>query len=195
MNAKLIPFNAPAPAQTDAALLSACAGGDAEALATLFDRHQGNVQRFLARTWHLDSVDLEDVLQSVFIEVHQKADTFGGRSSVSSWIFGIAVNKARHHIRSASRRRSLFEAIAEQWSAWSAPPTPETIAQSRQELQHLDAIQALPEHLRIVFVMCDLEGLGGVEAARALSLAEGTLYRRLHQARKHLKSTIKEDGS
>ena len=199
MNARLIPFKQVQgipQEMSDDALLAACAAGDSAALAALFDRHHRGVQRFLARVYRLDPVDLEDILQVVFLEVFQKAGRFKAQSSVSSWIMGIALNKARHHIRSATRRRSLFEALTERWSGPSQSLRPDVEAEGRETLARFDvALRALPEHLRVVFVMCELEGVAGVDAARALDLREGTLYRRLHQARERLKAAIEEEGS
>jgi RNA polymerase sigma-70 factor (ECF subfamily) len=44
--------------------------------------------------------------------------------------------------------------------------------------------------LKVVFVMCDLEGIPGVEVACTLSLREGTVWRRLHEARKQLRLAL-----
>ena len=55
-----------------------------------------------------------------------------------------------------------------------------------------DQLGRLPEDLRVAFVMCDVEGVAGVEAARVLGLREGTLWRRLHFARKALRAALEE---
>lgn len=172
---------------SDEALLAACATGDRAALAALFDRHQASVQRFLARLAGVDPQDAEDLLQNTFIEVFRSAKRFLNRSSVRSWVFGIAANLTRNHVRSSRRRRELHLAFSRE-PVSSRPVTPERSAERQRLRSQLErAIADLPYKLRVVFVMCDVEGIRGVEAARILKIREGTLYRRLHDARKRLR--------
>ena len=56
-------------------------------------------------------------------------------------------------------------------------------------------MDALPHDLRAAFVLCDLEEMPGVEAARALDVRAGTLWRRLHEARRALRAALFDGGS
>ena len=56
------------------------------------------------------------------------------------------------------------------------------------------AIEGLSYKLRVVLVMCDIEGIPGAEAAKSLGIREGTLWRRLHDARKKLSDEIERRG-
>jgi RNA polymerase sigma-70 factor (ECF subfamily) len=68
---------------------------------------------------------------------------------------------------------------------------PDDAASQSEILAYLgNAIARLPHDLRVAFVLCDVEGTSGTEAARALSIPEGTLYRRVHEARKRLKADM-----
>ena len=82
------------------------------ALEELFHRHGPQVNRILGRLGHVDRRDLEDLVQVTFIEVHRSARRFGGRSAVGTWILSVALNVARHHARSESRRRTAMAAAA-----------------------------------------------------------------------------------
>ena len=53
-----------------------------------------------------------------------------------------------------------------------------------------DAIGTLPHDLQVAFALCDLEQLPGIEVARALRIPEGTLWRRLHQARRAIRAAL-----
>jgi DNA-directed RNA polymerase specialized sigma24 family protein len=65
------------------------------------------------------------------------------------------------------------------------------VAERRELVQRLSRLVAsLPHDLRVVYVMCDLEELPGVEVARALAVPEGTLWRRLHEARRCLRAWL-----
>jgi DNA-directed RNA polymerase specialized sigma24 family protein len=69
--------------------------------------------------------------------------------------------------------------------------SPHENLEGRRQIEKLAvSLNDLPSNLKVAFVMCDLEGVPGVEAARILGLREGTLWRRLHEARKALAKAI-----
>ena len=173
---------------SDEALVAACAVGEAAALGALFDRHHQPVYRFISRVLG-PADDIDDLAQSTFIEVWRSAGRFKGKGSVRSWIFGIAANVARHHIRTEVRRRAAMQGVAS--GPAHDPPRPDDIA-ARRELVHRvgEALDELSHDLRVAFVLCDIESIPGVDAARALGIRKGTLWRRLHDARKALRTAL-----
>ena len=174
---------------SDEALIAACGQGDTAALGALFDRHADSVYRFLARMSGTDRQDLDDLMQSTFIEIQKSANRYRGHAAVRTWIFGIAANVVRHHIRNEKRRKGLLDAV----KTLPPPPNdaPDDVALRNQQLKRLAlGVGALSYKLRVVFVMCDLEGVSGVEAARILGVRQGTIWRRLHDARKSLSNAI-----
>lgn len=180
---------APEPSISDAALLAACALGDGAALGALFDRHHRSVERFVGRLAHSSSEELADLVQTTFIEVNRAARAFKGRSTVRTWIFGIAANVVRHHVRGEMRRRALLADVTS--LAALNGGAPDETAVHRQRLRRLhDALHALPPALRETFVLCELEDVSGAEAARALGVREGTLWWRLHEARRRLRAAV-----
>ena len=65
-----------------------------------------------------------------------------------------------------------------------------------QQLDRLaSALETLPHDLRTAYVLCDLEEVPGIEAARILDVRPGTLWRRLHDARRALRASIEGDPS
>jgi RNA polymerase sigma-70 factor, ECF subfamily len=171
---------------SDEALVAACAVGDAAALEALFDRYHADVYRFLGRLARADAQDLADLVQSVFLKVQRAAGRFRRGSQVKTWLLGIAVNVARNHARSEARRRVFLSALAG-LPAERAPLPDETAAQ-REELSRVRAaLASLPHELRAVFLLCEIEGFSGEEAARALGIRPGTLWRRLSEARNALR--------
>lgn len=174
---------------SDEALLAACAQNDSAALGALFDRFHQPVYLFLLRLLGPGERDVDDLVQTTFIEVRRAAGSFRGKSSVRGWLLGIAANIARHHIRGSARRRALLTSVAAQPEGPLRRPDDD--AERRQLYDQLhQAIAELPEDLRVPLVMCDMEDLPGAEAARALGLREGTLWRRLHDARKRLREML-----
>src|SRR5262249_54293062 len=170
---KLLPLRRPVPAPeeieaiSDAALLAACALGDGAALGALFDRHHRSVERFIGRLARSSTEELADLVQTTFIAVNRAARAFKGRSTVRTWIFGIAANVVRHHVRGEMRRRALLAEVTTRGAVNGGAP--DETAEQRQLLRRLhDALHALPPVLRETFVLCELEEVPGTEAARAL---------------------------
>lgn len=197
MSGKLLPLHrieGVVEEMSDDALLAACAIGESAGLGALFDRYHQQLYRFLDRLAGTQARDLDDLVQATFLEVRRSAARFSGRSSVRTWIFGIAANLVRHHIRGEVRRRTTAHAYAVELPSWSA--LPDDTAAHRQLLDRLgEAIHMLPHDLRVAFVMCEIEEVSGVEAARVLGVREKTVWRRLHDARKQLRRLLEGTGS
>jgi len=177
---------------SDDALLAACATGDLAALGALFDRFHVAVYRFLARL-AAEPESRDDLVQATFLEVQRSAAKFRARSAVKTWILGVAANLARHHLRSESRRLAHLEKLAD--SPVVSPERPDEAFERRQFLGRVGAALAtLPRDLRIAFVLCDVEEVPGADAARVLGIPEGTLWRRLHEARRAMRGAMEGSG-
>lgn len=180
---------------TDEAVAAACATGDPAAVAELFDRFQLPVTRFLSRMLGA-SPDVEDLVQTTFLEIARGQARFEGRSAVRTWIFGIAANVARHHFRSLSRRGRLSRALTLDTSATKPAPTPLEQTDARRKLNHVAlALEALPIARRTAFVMCELEGLSAREAASALHTTEAAVWKQVSKARKALRKAVEKEES
>jgi RNA polymerase sigma-70 factor, ECF subfamily len=176
---------------TDETLLAACAIDDSAALGALFDRHHEAMYRLISRLLRSEPSEIDDLVQTTFLEAWRSASRYTGRGSVKSFLYGIAANTVRHHIRSARRRR---DAIAD-WQPPTSVNAPDDVAVRSQQVGRLAAaLDLLPHDLRVAYVLCDLEDVPGVEAARMLDVRAGTLWRRLHEARRALRAAI-EGGS
>jgi RNA polymerase sigma-70 factor (ECF subfamily) len=176
---------------SDEALLAACALGDSAALGALYDRLSPHLWRFLSRLAGSRVDELEDLVQATFVAVHASAATFKGAASVRTWVFAIAANVTRRHLRDESRRRSAVDRLSR------LPVTPvgrpdESIEQQQLMVRLREALSALPHDLRVAIVMCDLEDIPGRDAAFVLDVPAGTLYRRVHEARRALQTLVDE---
>jgi len=174
---------------TDEALVAACATGDTAALAALFDRHHRLVLRFVARASSAGASDVEDLAQTTFLELWRSSPRFRANGSARSWMLGIAANLVRHYVRGEVRRRSAMAGLAERPERGAARP--DDLAARRQLIDRLArGVDELPHDLRVAFVLCDLEEVPAVEAARALGVRQGTMWRRLHDARRRLRDIL-----
>lgn len=176
---------------TDEALVAACATGDPAALGVLFDRHQQALLRFLHRMLPGDGASAEDLVQLTFLEVWRASARFRPIASVRTWLFAIASNVVRHRYRAESRRRDAMSRLSAVAELGAPAHRPDDAVAHRQAVAQLGrALEALPHELREIFVLCEIEEVPGVEVARALRLREGTVWRRLHDARKRLRACL-----
>jgi RNA polymerase sigma-70 factor (ECF subfamily) len=191
MNIQPLRRRAPAPDAplSDEALARACAAGDAAAVAALFDRFHAVVGRYLARLIGR-GVDVDDLLQSTFLEVARGAARYDEpRGNVRTWLFAIATNVARHHRRAISRRLRLHDAVAHEPRGAGIDPSGE--ADARLQLARAEqALAALGDELREAFVLCELESLSAAEAARVVGASETAVWKRVSKARQALRAAV-----
>jgi RNA polymerase sigma-70 factor (ECF subfamily) len=168
---------------TDEGLVAACAKNDRAARALLFERHVDAVHRFVVRMRGSDSDVVDDLVQATFVAAFQAAARCHG-THVRGWLFGIAANLVRKYARSEIRRKTALRCVAEQQPSSTHAGDPITLARLPA------AIADLPHDLRAALILIDLEGERGIEAAAALGIPEGTLWRRVSQARKSLRAAL-----
>jgi RNA polymerase sigma-70 factor (ECF subfamily) len=128
----------------------------------------------------------------------QSIKKFEGRSSLSTWLYRIAVNEAlmalRRHKPTVSVAMDYEDDEDElqhptQFSDWCCLPEEDLL--SAESKKHLDkAIRRLPEKLRVVFLLRDVEGLSIRETSEALDLTETAVKTRLLRARLNLREQL-----
>lgn len=171
--------------------------GDRAEFARLVDAYSGPIYRLGLRMLG-NQLDAEDVLQNTFLSALTHLPEFEGRSSLSTWLYRIAANEALMLIRK-KRPEVDLDATAEdeaeplrrpeQFADWSGLPEEELLsAEGRRAVDR--AIQDLPEAMRMVFVLRDVEGLSIQETAEALNLSEANVKVRLLRARLRLREGL-----
>lgn len=131
---------------------------------------------------------LEDAIQDVFVVVHRRLADFEGRSSLRTWIYGIAVRVARDHRRRERRKGGLSPLDFEPEDR--APGPHEHAAQSEALSELAAVLEALDEPKREVFVLCDLHELSAPEIAEVLGINLNTAYSRIRAARQEFKAAF-----
>ena len=125
----------------------------------------------------------DDVVQEVFIIAHGKLDGFEGRSSVKTWLYGIALHRARFH-RLKAREGGRAEAIdAENVHAPDSARPDRRAEYAEAALVVNTILDKLDDDQREVFVLAELEELSGPEMADVLGVKLNTVYSRLRLAR------------
>ena len=172
--------------------------GDREAFARLVDETSGHIYRVAYQILG-DEQDAEDVLQETYIKAFHSLPNFEGRSSLTTWLYRIAVNEALMMVRKRKpqtvsvEENNTFDPETESESMQIVDfcCLPEGELLSSESRRFLDqAIQNLPDTLRVVFVMRDIEGLSIEETAEALGLSESNVKTRLLRARLRLRQEL-----
>lgn len=168
--------------------------GDAARFEVLMRRHNQRLFR-TARSILRDDAEAEDAVQQAYVAAYSKIDQFRGEARFATWLTRIAVHESLRRARKRGRLADLavVEAARATEIALAPPRTPEDDAQ-RGELRALleEAIDALPESFRVVFVMRDVEELSTRETAECLELSEEAVRVRLHRARRALREWLYE---
>lgn len=129
--------------------------------------------------------DADDALQETFCAVLAGLGRFRGESSLSTWIYRIAIRSAVR-VRARSRRHAPVEPARERAAPAAADPLV-----AREEHEGIDAALArLSLEHRLVLALFAVEGLPQAEIARILGVAEGTVWSRLCRARKRLATEL-----
>ena len=163
----------------------ATAGVDVEAV---HEAHGDFVWASLQRLGARDA-DLEDRFQEVFLVVHQRGGDFEGRSRVTTWLYGICLRvMAAHRRRAWVRRERATESVPEETAKGSPHASLErTEAQSRLR----EILDAMDLDRRAVFVMAVIEEMPADEIAAIVGAPIGTVYSRLHAARRDFDETLR----
>ena len=172
--------------------------GDQEELTKMVNQFSDPIYRVALRMLN-NSTDAEDVLQETFIKALRSIEKFEGRSSLSTWLYRIAVNEALMVIRKQKPEVAIMqddfseddnEGISvSQIVDWCCLPESELLSNETRVLLN-EAIQKLPENLRSVFILRDIEGLSIYETAQALDLTETNVKTRLLRARMKLREEL-----
>lgn len=130
--------------------------------------------------------DAEDVAQDVVVLSCRKFASLRTPERLRAWVVRVAWRKALDY-RRGSRRREHREQTAQALVPASVPSN--ELAPRASEI--FEAIDTLPDKLRITLVLCALHGYDTREAATLLQIPEGTIRSRLHLARRRLQETLK----
>jgi len=184
-----VPVPVPLPEQRAAAPR----GPDARFRA-IYDAWFDDVTRWLYALG-VPSSDTEDLAQEIFLVVRRKVAAFDG-GNLAGWLYRIAQLTVRDH-----RRRAWFKNLTQRRKEVDLADLPQLAAhpaQSYEEAENRRRLQALvakmSEKLRTTFVLFEIEGYSGEEIAEILDVPLGTVWTRLHHARKAFWKLVPELG-
>ena len=181
----------------DQALVARVQGGDSAAFDLLVRKYQHRIAALISRYVH-DWSEVQDVAQDTFIRAYRAIGNFRGDAQFYTWLHRIAVNTAKNHLVSHSRRPPTDDIeveTAEQFESGlrlreTATPERELM---RQQLEQtvMRAVERLPEELREAISMREVEGLSYEEIAQRMQCPIGTVRSRIFRAREAIDNELR----
>ena len=172
--------------------------GDARAYRHLVERYQGRIYHLVSGLLGHQHGNIDDVVQEVFVKAYFSLKRFREEATFATWIYRIAVNQARDEIRKASRHVSLdttlssetVQALRGLWDQAGDEEDEVPIAWKSLQRFVSQAITALPDKLRTVVTLKDLQGLSYHEVGQVLKCSVGTVKSRHSRARERLRTLL-----
>jgi RNA polymerase sigma-70 factor, ECF subfamily len=154
----------------------------------LFERYADGIYTLGLRMLR-DRHQAEDLVQDTFVKVLRGTAPYTGEGSIAGWIYRIGYNNALDMLR--RRRETPYDATeADVWVPGTTASA-ETRAMAHELARALDqAIESLPENLKVAFVLRDVQELSTKEVAGVIGIGESAVKMRLARARESLRVAL-----
>ncbi|HLI47399.1 MAG TPA: sigma-70 family RNA polymerase sigma factor [Chthonomonas sp.] len=183
----------------DTALVQRAKANDRAAFNEIVLRYKDKVYNYIYRMVR-NATDAEDLTQETFVRAYLSLHSFQSRASLNTWLFRIATNLCIDHSRRAKRTQGLVTSLSPdneeeeeglQRDIPDATFDPQRLLLNKELGEKLEkALQELPEKLRMVVLLYDVEGLSYEEIAAIAGCPLGTVKSRLFNARAVLRRKL-----
>ncbi|WP_193164599.1 RNA polymerase sigma factor RpoE [Microbulbifer hainanensis] len=181
---------------SDRQLVERVQKGDKRAFDLLVLKYQHKILAVVSR-FIKDHSEVQDVTQEAFIKAYRALANFRGESAFYTWMYRIAINTAKNHLVSRSRRPPSSDVDLEDAEYYSGADllrdneTPEgELFRDQLEAAVHESIRALPEDLRSAVTLREMEGLSYEEIAEVMGCPVGTVRSRIFRAREAIDRTV-----
>ena len=183
-------------AENDEDLVRLAQAGDTQAFDELVRRYRDKVYRLSFKILRHEE-DAAEALQDAFLSAYRGLKNFKVESTFSTWLYRIATNaslmkyrkRRDHHVSLEQSQTGDEDGEALQIPDWSTQPLTELLNQETRQVMS-EGVARLPEELRTVFVLRDIEELSNAEVAGILDLSVAAVKSRLHRARLALRDRL-----
>jgi len=182
-------------------LVDRCRRGEREAFAQLMRQHEKRIYNYSYRMLG-NQEEAEDLTQDIFIAAFRGIKGFRAEAKFSTWLYRIAMNRARNRIKYLSRRNFFSRGNRTDDSGQSLPlddpeglpsgtPSPEQWAMTKDLANQVQqCLNQMPHLSRQILVLRDVQGFSYEELSEMLALNQGTVKSRLHRARAALQHCL-----
>ena len=180
----------------DLALIHRFKMGEEQAFFELVNKYKtsvaGIVFKFIG-----DKNETEDVSQEVFLQLYKSLNSFKGNSRFFTWLYRVVFNVCMYYKRGKASKKAAvdFEKVEGLICLPDARALPEGMLESKNTLENIKAaIEILPEELKTVFVLREMEDLSYDEIAVVTGVSTGTVKSRLHASRLYIARELTKQG-
>ena len=185
-------------AETDQQLVARVQKGDSRAFDMVLLKYQHKIFSLIGRYVH-DADEVQDVAQEAFVKAYRAMPKFRGDSQFYTWLYRIAVNTAKNHLVSRSRRPPGSDVEVEDAEYYEGGgalrdiETPESALFGAELKQVVEtAISDLPDDLRTAVTLREFDGLSYEDIADIMDCPVGTVRSRIFRAREAIDIKVKE---
>ncbi|WP_289140578.1 sigma-70 family RNA polymerase sigma factor [uncultured Brevibacillus sp.] len=139
-----------------------------------------------------DRSSAEDITQEVFLKAYKGLGSFREESSMQTWIYRIAVNEAKKHLRSWSFRNLFYKPEVD---AGIVEGIESAVIKSDHRIRFARIVMELPSSYRQLIILHYYEELSAEEVADIMGISTGAVYTKLHRARQKLKEQLEKEGA
>lgn len=182
---------------TDLELVQRVQSGDKRSFDVLVLKYQHKVINLVLRYVH-DHDTAQDVAQEAFIKAYRGLKNFRGESAFYTWLYRIAINTAKNHLVSQSRRLPDIDIDADEAEQFSGESALKEYATPEREMLTAEmqeaitrTIEELPEDLRTAIILRELEGMSYEEIAVTMECPIGTVRSRIFRARESIDKVLR----
>jgi len=182
--------------ETDAQLVARVQNGDKRAFDLLVLKYQHKIHSLVSR--YVREADVPDVAQEAFIKAYRAIKNFRSEAAFYTWMYRIAVNTAKNHLVSRSRRPPDSDVdVGESDDYMGANvlrdvDTPENLLHGEEVAKVVrDALHNLPEDLRTAVTLREFDGLSYEDIADVMSCPVGTVRSRIFRAREAIEKLLR----
>lgn len=165
-----------------------------EARLELYMREYGEKILHMVYLMTKDRVTAEDITQETFVKVYRNMDSFRGESHIHTWIYRIAVNEAKKHLRKQAIARLFLIKQSQNMRPTRHTHLESNILDSLSQHEFTQFIMLLPNTYRNILVLHYYQDLSIEEISMVLGTTNGAVRKKLHRARKKLKEILKREG-
>jgi RNA polymerase sigma-70 factor, ECF subfamily len=174
----------------DRILVTQAAAGCRESFDELVRRYRRRVYN-LVRALTAGDSEAEDLVQDIFVRAYRAIGRFRGDSAFRSWLYRIAINVVHTHLDRRRTRDGTLGAQPRDAETLDELPAGDDVEQTLLRRQVIDrALASLPEDLRVLVVLRDVQGLKYDEIAKVVKTPRGTVESRLFRARQRLRPLL-----
>lgn len=182
--------------QTDIELVKRVQAGEKNAFDVLVLKYQQRVVNLVMRYVHDQHIAM-DISQEAFIKAYKGLKNFRGDSAFYTWLYRIAINTAKNHLVTMSRRLPANDIDAQEAEQFDSADGLRETGDPESEMQKdeihqaiISAIEALPDDLRTAITLREIEGFSYEEISDTMECPIGTVRSRIFRAREYIEEKI-----